>query len=106
MVRTAETRGAHVSETVWHRAGDVLVRRTLRSLLLLRPGAHDTLRLEGAAAVVWDALARPATDTQLVDTFARLDASDPAAPLSDVRVVVVAARELLARHEVLVGSDG
>ena len=96
---TASSR-ARVTETMWRRADDVLTRRTSRSVLILTADATEPVVLEGAAVVVWDALAQPATDAQLVTAIAtELERAD-----DDVRADVAAARELLRRHRVLVGS--
>jgi hypothetical protein len=94
-----------VTETAWRRDGDVLVRRTARSVLLLPPGASDALVLEGAAIVVWDALVRPATDGQLVAAIATRTSLGPERRADDVRAGVVAARELLCRHRVIASDE-
>jgi len=90
-----------VIETLWRRADDVLTRRTSRAVLVLTADAHEPVALQGAAVVVWDVLAQPATDAQLVTTIA----SQLARGVDDVRADVAAARELLCRHRVLVGSN-
>ena len=62
--------------------------------------ANEAVVLEGAAVVVWNALEQPATDAQLVTAIAaRLALAG-----DDVRADVAAARELLCRHRVLVGT--
>ena len=89
-----------MTETVWRRADDVLSRRTSRSVVVLTADANEPVVLEGAAVVVWNALEQPATDAQLVTAIAtRLALAG-----DDVRSDVAAARELLCRHRVLVGS--
>jgi hypothetical protein len=89
-----------VTETRWRRVDDVLTRRTARSILLLTADAHEPMLLEGAAVVVWDGLAQPATDAQLVTAIASLLALG----IDDVRADVASARELLCGHRVLVKS--
>jgi hypothetical protein len=89
-----------MTETVWRRADDVLTRGTSRSVVVLTADANDPVVLEGAAVAVWNALEQPATAAQLVTAIAtRLALAD-----DDVRSDVAAARELLHRHGVLVGS--
>jgi hypothetical protein len=94
-----------VTETAWRRDDDVLARRTARSVLLLPPGEGDAIVLEGAAAVVWDALVRPTTDTQLVAAIATRTSLGPEGPADHVRADIVAAREMLCRHRVLASDE-
>lgn len=82
------------AECFWRRAAGVVVVLTLDNEL--------ALRLEGPAAMLWEALDEPATLEELVDVLAGLYGSDPevvrpviAASLDDLcdRCVVVLDRE-------------
>jgi hypothetical protein len=87
--------------TVWRRDDNVLTRETSRSMLLSTPRAVDTVKLEGAAVVVWSELVNPASDDQLVDTIAtRL-----AVPGDEVRANILAGRVALSDLGAIVESD-
>jgi hypothetical protein len=86
---------------VWRRHADALTRRTPRSILVVGPDSDEPLKLEGASAFVWEALAEPATDEQLVVAIGARFARAP----QEVRDDVVTARVALAGHGLLLGSD-
>jgi hypothetical protein len=57
-------------DTRWQRADEVLTRRTTRSVLVLVPESRHPLLLGGAARAVWEVLAHPVDDSELVDRVA------------------------------------
>ena len=54
----------------WRRRDTSLTRRTPRAVLIFPEHAEEPLRLDGPAAAVWDELAAPRTDRELVDRVA------------------------------------
>lgn len=75
------------------RRDDAIERRLGPEVLVVRGGHHDVHRLSGPAALVWEALERPGTVTDLVT---RLGAAAP--PGTDVAAIVDAGVTLLADH--------
>jgi hypothetical protein len=54
----------------WCRAARVLWRRTLAGVVLLPPDGAEPVALSGPAAGIWELLARPMTETDLVAALA------------------------------------
>jgi hypothetical protein len=77
----------------WRRRDTTLTRGTPRGVLMLPDDSDEPLRLDTAAALVWDALDVPLTDDALVATVASRTGTQPAAVADDV----VATRVALAR---------
>ncbi len=85
----------------WRRNSNVMSRVTPRSVLLALPAGEGPVKLEGAAAFVWDALDVPATQDTLVATLAAQFATTPDALRSDIATAL----EDLAALRVIVASD-
>jgi hypothetical protein len=83
--------GVAGATTVWRHDDGALSRRTPRSVIVLPADAADPLVLEGAAAIVWDELSRPANDDELVGRVA----VRAGVPLDDVRADVLSTRAAL-----------
>jgi hypothetical protein len=60
--------------TRWHRAPNVVWRRSYCKVVLLPAGADEMLVLAGSGALTWELLAEPLDETELVALFA--EASD------------------------------
>ena len=57
-------------KTSWQREPDVLTRHSGNAILMAIPGCDDVRKVEGSAAVIWSALARPASEAQLIGLIA------------------------------------
>lgn len=87
--------------SIWRRADDVLTRRTPLSILVMPPGASEPLRLQGAAAYVWEALEQPASDERLTTLLgARFVVSN-----ERVRADIAATTAILAECGAIVVAD-
>jgi len=93
--------GVAAATTVWRRSKSALARVTPRSVVFTTLRDNETLRLEGAAVLVWLELEQPATDEILVHRVADRLAADPA----EVRNLALAARRELVEIGALVESD-
>jgi hypothetical protein len=82
------------SATAWRRNPHAVSRVTPRSVVVSLGLDTDTIKLEGFAAVVWEALAEPATEDELDARLVRRTASAPAEPadaIADALQTLVAA---------------
>jgi hypothetical protein len=69
----AEPPAEPAPEVTWRRAPDALVRRTPRSLVALPASSAEPVRVDGAALTVWDLLAGPRSERELVAEVSRTD---------------------------------
>ena len=86
---------------VWRRHPGALARAVPGSVLLALPGRDDVAKLEGGARLVWDALASPATDADLVARIAATHAVAAGVAAGDV----VATRAELEHAGMVVACD-
>jgi hypothetical protein len=63
--------------TAWRRNPHAVSRVTPRSVLLSLGADTDTIKLEGAAVAVWEALDEPATELELGTRLGRRTATTP-----------------------------
>jgi hypothetical protein len=94
--------GVAGATSVWRRSSGVLVRHTPRSLLISVPTAPEAVCLEGAVLTVWEQLAEPSTDAEIIAGVAEhLGVSD-----SEVSGNLTSARAVLAAIGAVVAVDG
>lgn len=62
----------------WHRHPRALWRRSSDRVIVLPPGQSDLLLLEGTGAVIWEVLAAPTDEHELVDLLAEATDTDRA----------------------------
>jgi hypothetical protein len=63
-------------------------RRSLRSVVVLPPGAEEPLTVTGSGREVWDLLARPCRTDDLVQALSERFPADPATIRGDVEALV------------------
>jgi hypothetical protein len=82
--------GTDPSGTVWRRRSDALWRRSLDTVIVLRPEADggDSLTIGGSGAAVWDGLAEPRSLADLVADLSEYYAADPAVVTDDVAALL------------------
>jgi hypothetical protein len=78
------------SGTFWRRRSDVLWRRSLDSVIVLRPEADggDSLIIGGSGAAVWDGLDEPRAFADLVADLAASYGTEPDVVADDVAALL------------------
>lgn len=81
----------------WVRGPSVLWRYVPGGILLLAPGADDPVLLSGSGAAVWQLLAEPLQEEDVIETLARACAVEATVVAADLRPLLdeMAARELV-----------
>lgn len=72
----------------WRRSPATLWRRTVAGVVLLPEHSSDPVQLMGGAALVWDLLEDPTTETEATDLLARACAVEPDRVRADVGAVL------------------
>jgi hypothetical protein len=89
------------SARAWRRADAILARATPFGDVVLGPNAVDPIQLEAMTSLVWEVLATPRTDAELVAEVAARIESDP----DELATVVASHRDALVEAGVVVRSS-
>jgi hypothetical protein len=86
----------------WHRNPRALHRATPSAILVAAPTADEVMRVEGAAAYVWNALAERSTFDEIVAAVAAVTDRST----DEIRVAISTALPKLELAGLIVRSDG